>query len=275
MKLVESKVEFLPQGVDIEDIYKQIELCGRTCYKSGDKITKGSAEKFVDRMISSNHTAMLEHGAVYLTKKVDYSDMDYIRFESFYSDNPYSRLDYNNGYCYVSTNFRVLVENGKLDDLEYLCDPCEYHEMRYTFRILCDIHIYKDLTRQRPMSYAIESTRFCNYLKEKFGMSISFLLPSWVNEENKEEFEEDCKTLENIYFKWINKGLQAQEAAYFLCQGTAAEICVTGFESDWGHVLDLRYFEKTGKVLPDLKIVMDKLVEEAKKYGLLGEYLNE
>ena len=63
MKLIETAAVYIPQ----EDLYKQIELAGRTCYKSEDKITEDSAKAFVDRMIKSGHTAMLEHGTVYLT----------------------------------------------------------------------------------------------------------------------------------------------------------------------------------------------------------------
>ena len=66
MKLVKPKSEILIQQPGLEGIYKQIELAGRTCYKSLDKITEGSAKSFVDRMIKSNHTAMLEEGTVYL-----------------------------------------------------------------------------------------------------------------------------------------------------------------------------------------------------------------
>ena len=50
-------------------VYKQIELAGRTCYKSEDKITEDSAKEFVDRMIKSGHGAMLEHGTVYLSRQ--------------------------------------------------------------------------------------------------------------------------------------------------------------------------------------------------------------
>ena len=81
MKLINSKVEILePTGYTIDDIYKQIEIAGRTCYKSEDKITPTSAKEFVDRMIKSGHGAMLEHGTVYLkvpTGKYLFLDVDY------------------------------------------------------------------------------------------------------------------------------------------------------------------------------------------------------
>ena len=66
MKLIESKVEVIEQQPGLEGVYKQIELAGRTCYKSEDKITEDSAKGFVDRMIGSKHGAMLEHVTVYL-----------------------------------------------------------------------------------------------------------------------------------------------------------------------------------------------------------------
>lgn len=62
MKLIESSVQIIEE----KDPYKMIELAGRTCYKSEDKITENSAKEFVDRMIKLGHGAMLEHGTIYL-----------------------------------------------------------------------------------------------------------------------------------------------------------------------------------------------------------------
>src|SRR5574344_415976 len=136
MKLINSKVEILePTGYTIDDIYKQIEIAGRTCYKSEDKITPTSAKEFVDRMIKSGHGAMLEHGTVYLTFPLledwhpDNTDW------GKYAHNKYSYLkeydkplgsDVYESRQLVTTNYRTLVEHGWLDDLKYLCEPTEY-----------------------------------------------------------------------------------------------------------------------------------------------------
>lgn len=66
MKLIKPSFEIIEQQPGLEGIYKQIELAGRTCYRSSDKITEDSAKPFVDRMVKSGHGAMLEHGTVYL-----------------------------------------------------------------------------------------------------------------------------------------------------------------------------------------------------------------
>ena len=134
MKLIKSSFEIIEQYPGIEGIYKQIELAGRTCYKSLDKITKDSAKDFVDRMIKSGHGAMLEHGTVYLETPPSITH---------YNNNKYSIVttecsDLDGINRYVTTNLRVLVENGWLEDLKYLCEPTKYHEKRVTVKFICD-----------------------------------------------------------------------------------------------------------------------------------------
>lgn len=270
MKLIKPSYQIIDQPVGLDGIYQQIEIAGRTCYRS-QRPEGQTAKDFVDRMIASKHYAMLEHGTVYLKIGVDvidaydsedgYCDIPIYNYEK-YSSNPYSKVLVINSCCYVTTNYRVLVENGWLDDLQYLCEPTEFHERRVTVRFTADIHFYKDITRHRVMSWAIESTRFCNYMKEKFGMSVSFMKPTWIKEEDVTELEEDCRIIESIYFKWINKGYQAQHAAYFLPQGTKAEVVMTGFQSDYSHFFDLRARGTTGAPHPDVSALAEPLMNE-------------
>ena len=94
MKLIKPSFEILPQSEGLDGIYKQIELAGRTCYKSEDKITEDSAKGFVDRMVKSGHGAMLEHGTVYL--KVPngkmYRDGAFRNFNEVFTDNLYYKV---------------------------------------------------------------------------------------------------------------------------------------------------------------------------------------
>ena len=282
MKLLKPSFEILEQQPGLDGMYKQIELAGRTCYKSEDKITEDSAEAFVDRMIKSGHGAMLEHGTVYLHIKYTspLNDPHYIESSNDshkYEENKYSiaKRILVNGFehnVFITTNLRVLVENGWMDDLKYICEPTEYHEKRICVRYTSDIHFYKDCTRHRVFSWAIESTRFCNYIKQKFGSSVTFATPIWLKEEEQEEFEEDLKTIESIYFKWINKGWQPQQAAYFLIQGTKAEIIMTGFASDYNHFFDLRSeIAKTGKPHPTVVELVEPLRQEFIKRGYIND----
>ena len=293
MKLIESKAEYLPQASGLEGVYKQIEKCGRTCYKSENKITEDSAKDFVDRMIKSSHTAMLEHGTVYIKlENKPYNtplDSEYYNTIDKYQKNKYSKVNaipnfvckddigndvYTYAY-YITTNLRVLVENNWLDDLEYLCKPTEFHEKRYTMKFTCDRGVSHEVVRQREESFAQESQRFCNYLKDKFGMSVTFIQPDWVLKEDQNEFENDIKAVEQLYFKWINKGYKAEQARYFLINGTKTEICVTGFSSDWKYFLDLRYFGMTGKPHPDMFNLMQKAKATMKKAGIWHDIMDK
>ena len=262
MKLINPSWEIIEQKPGLEGSYEQIELAGRTCYKSTRK-EGTTAKDFVDRMIKSQHYAMLEHGAVYLKIPIYYQDEwdqnNEGKIFNKVANSPYSKIirDSSNNFWYLSTNLRVIKENNAEFLLEYWCEPTEFHEKRITIKFIADIHFYKDITRHRLFSWAIESTRFCNYMKEKFKMSVSFMKPTWIREEDIPELEEDCRTIESIYFKWINKGYQAQHAAYFLPQGTKAEVIMTGFQSDYSHFFDLRAKGTTGAPHPDVKALVE------------------
>ena len=94
MRLIKSSFEILEQESGIQGIYKQIERAGRTCYKSEDRITEDSAEKFVNMIKDRQHTAMLEHGTVYLT--FEGLGEAYITLVSKYKSNKYHEVN----YCY-------------------------------------------------------------------------------------------------------------------------------------------------------------------------------
>ena len=316
MKLIKPKAELLLQQPGLEGVYKQIELAGRTCYKSTDKITENSAKPFVDRMIKSNHLAMLEHGTVYLEFlyeqpiKVTHSDGTsnvyddteiYNTLVDKYTKNPYSKVVERyaglGGYVvYITTNLRVLVENGWLDDLKYICEPTEYHEKRYTFRLTTSIGVTRELNRHRVNSIAEQSTRYCNYSKDKFGGEVTFCIPSWLdlkegsynwldyyNDEFRvvdlsspmeDQFVAYLFTASNQYIELIDQGWQPQQAREVLPLCTATEIIHTAFASDWKHFFDLRYFGTTGKPHPNMIELSTLMKKEAEKYGILDDILN-
>ena len=267
MKLIKPSFEILDQQCGLEGIYKQIEIAGRTCYKSEDKITDDSAKEFVDRMIKSGHGAMLEHGTVYLAIPIsewrctdDYRDS--------YISNPYSNVndslvdwENNEGTVYITTNFRVLVENGWLDDLQYICEPTEYHEKRITVKFITDQGILREFTRHRVFSFAVESTRYCNYSKNRFSHEITFIQPNWISDKDIENYHMDfgyftdqdtnhitavnrfmsaLKNAEYFYMELIKLGWKPQQARNILPLATKCDMVMTGFVSDWEHFFELR-----------------------------------
>ena len=146
MKLIKPSFEIMDQGNGVEGLYKLIELAGRTCYKSEDKITETSAKEFVDRMIKLGHGAMLEHGTVYLKRSS--TKEDNLEWAEKYLLSPFSEVSYGEGShrinkilhntSYITTNYRVLLQNGWLKDLQYQCEPTEWHVKRITVKFVCD-----------------------------------------------------------------------------------------------------------------------------------------
>ena len=283
MKLVEQSVQLLP----LRSINEQIELAARTCYKSEDKITEDSSEKFVQRLIDNNHTAMLEHGTVYLKVPHNPGNLEDILLHTRYANNPYSHINIiaeNNNYVlYITTNYRVIIENEWEDDLQFQCEPTENHLKRYSVKITTNLGIARELCRHRKFSFAQESTRYCNYDKDKFGNELTFIIPYWIklnsgpykflsNPDESISIEGDgylvdCKelTIENSFiFSCVraefdytslirNYNLQPQQARDVLPLSLKTEIVMTGFENDWKHFFELRLDESTGKVHPDMK----------------------
>lgn len=275
MKLIKQSFEILDQQCGLEGIYKQIEIAGRTCYKSEDKITEDSAKEFVDRMIKSGHGAMLEHGTIYLM--IDCSGR-LLDIANKYVHNKYSKWSLHRDgkhYC-ITTNLRVLVENGWLDDLKYLCEPTEYHVKRVTVHFVCDRGVSHEFVRHRVFSFAQESTRYCNYSKDKFGNEVTFIEPCWYNTSKSndladEYFINSLKDAERLYFNLLDNGWKPQEARAVLPNALKTELVMTGFvdESGWINFFSLRALGTTGAPHPQAKELAEPLFEEFKAKGLI------
>lgn len=269
MKLIESSVQIIKE----KDPYKMIELAGRTCYKSEDKITEDSAKEFVDRMIKLGHGAMLEHGTIYLKiQEINGHIPPAMLYWRDKANRKYSKVttvtehdSYPNTYnvLYITTNLRVLIENNRMDDLQYQCEPTEYHEKRITAKFICDRGVSHEFVRHRVFSFAQESTRYCNYSKDKFGNELTFIKPSWferedLNDNINADFEDQLIDTEERYFSMVNLGLKPQEVRQILPNALKTELVMTGFESDWEHFLSLRTSKNAH---PDAKKLADELRE--------------
>lgn len=301
MKIINPDVEIINQDYTLDGIYKHIEKAGRTCYQSQDKITNDSAKGFVDRMVKSGHGAMLEHGTVYLyieftSPLADRNFLQYSNIKHKYSSNKYSKvvsklIDNYKTQCYITTNYRVLIENDWLDDLQYICEPTEHHAKRVTVKFTTGIDITREFNRHRVNSMAESSTRYCNYSKDKFGNEISIIANvdfsaekaddvygDWVADDRFKQmcgciYRDDLKDFEIIdtwlfanlacewsYMRLIELGWKPQQARRVLPLDTKSELIHTAFTSDWEHFFSLRS-DKHGAtgVHPDAAYLANKL----------------
>lgn len=262
MKLIEPSFEIIEQAPLDQGLYKHIELCGRVCYKSEDKITEDSAKSFVNKICKGKHGSVLEHGTIYL--KIP-NDNDLCLLLKL---NPYTKCKPVENICYATTNFRVLVEHKALWLIDkYSCEPTEHHEKRISVRFICSRSISHELVRHRVFSFSQESQRYCNYSKDKFDNELTFIKPLWYNEDDRTELlEANMSDTECIYFDLLNMGCKPEEAREVLPNSTKTEIIMTGFVSDWENFFKLRTAENAH---PEMKRLAIPLKEEFIKRGYI------
>lgn len=329
MRILEPKFEILTQepNLGLFGVFEMIKTAGQTCYDSESNRTPFD---FVQMLIKSGHGAMLEHGTVYLTLEINkdnctkafeypsakftapYNWSDVVgHIRAKYKDNPYSFVhDVQHGTTnspvhsyYITTNYRVIVENGWERDLQFITAPTEYHEKRVTVRFTTQIAISREYNRHRVDSIAEQSTRYCNYSKDKYDGQVTIVKPTWVDISKYEGIEDvlvdggeqflinACQAIhlgfdrvewsdimywlfgnlaaEYAYLNLLRLGRSPQEARTVLALDTRTELVHTAFVNDWKHFFDLRALGTTGKPHPDAKILAEPLMEEFKRLKII------
>lgn len=291
MKLIKPYTEIWEQAPGMEGMLKHIERCARVCYKSEDKIGEGTAEKMFEMLKDRGHTAMLEHGTVYLTIPRE----DKLTWQE-YTGSIWCAVDFDHERVYVTTNYRYMYENGLLNDLTFQTEPFIGHKRRITVHFVCDRGISHELVRHRVFSFAQESTRYCNYSKDKFGNELTFIVPCWADTNKfskntiithdefgnligeyyyhlsgkeasyfkpwkitpENNFIASLQVAEQIYLELLNQGWTPQQARSVLPNSLKTEVCMTGFESDWDHFFELRCAQAAHPQMRELAIPLQE-----------------
>lgn len=130
-----------------------------------------------------------------------------------------------------------------------------------TVRFICDVGVYKDITRHRHASFAIESTRYCNYSKDKFGNEISFIKPCNIEEGSElwNEWSNQMKDVETTYIKMAELGAKPDQLRMILPHSTAASVVMTANMREWRYILKLRCSKAAH---PSVREVMLMLLNE-------------
>ena len=225
MRVVFPSVEIITESNPL----KRIELCGRVCYKSEDKITETSAEKFVERLIKSGHTSVLEHARVATNKigRLSAALWGLRPGESAAIAGRISPLWHRP--TINARDYLALLPYTKAADFAEMENADDY----MTVRFVCDRAIANELVRHRVFSFSQESTRYVNY-KE----GVTFVSPC--------PFEENAvwtaamSEAEMAYINMIENGATPQEARNVLPLSTKTELIMTGTFSQWKEMLKLR-----------------------------------
>ena len=263
MKLVKQSCEIWDQGWWLEEIYNHIAKCTRVCYQSEVKEGEESLD-FLKRTIfrhddpKKNHLGVAEHGTIYMKAPEEVA--------RFYGFDPYSVVNYlpNSELFAVTTNMRVIIEHYREDDLMYICEPTEHHAKRITVSFITNIGISRELNRHRCHSICEESTRYCNYSKDKFDNQLTFIEPDAFKEDpfTWNDYLEYCTNCEKLYNSMIARKYKPQEVRNLLPLGLKTQVIHTAYENDWKDFLDLRLVGVSGQPHPEMKELCKLLTKE-------------
>ena len=260
MKLINQSFEILKQkDFTITGIKKFIERCGRVCYKSEDRITDDSYEKFVNMLESRGHDRPLEFGTVHLK-------MPWKTFNNFagfcvskgFWDSCWIKYNIDreseDKMVYITTNYRYYKKLGTLKPLYGYIDIEEFfteednkfYPKRYTVHFITSRGIMDEFRTHVGLSHLAESSRYCSYDKNRFGNELTFIIPNWVNTNcpNKEqegpsvasiEWSTAMLDAEASYMNLIKMGCTAQEAREVLPLSIKSELISCGFEDAWSN----------------------------------------
>jgi thymidylate synthase (FAD) len=216
MKIINASYEILTP-INGEQILKDIEKIGRTCYKSENLITEDSSKIFVRNLIKCGHEAMLEHNNI-------------------------------------------------------------------TVRFICDRGVSHELVRHRLASFAQESTRYCNYSKDKFGNELTFIKPCWFTSSIKDlkNYAEECTIyyfnfiteeeadwidfmgdIEEHYVMLLNNcNWKPQQARSILPNSLKTEVVMSANIREWRHFFKLRCDKTAHPQMRELAIPLCKELQK-------------
>lgn len=303
MKLIKQSFEILEQkDFTLKGIKQFIERCARVSYKSEDRMTDTSYEKFVGMLESRDHARPLEFGTVHLRMSDAQFEAVQILMEGIYNDswikhNTIDTEDEDN--CYITTNYRYYLEMCKyvvwlpmhLDESDNLLYP-----RRYTVHMILDRGVMDEFRTHVGLSHLAESTRYCNYSKDKFDNQVTFVIPSWsqilegeypchIDEAN---FVPEGWTFEergiskadkllimnygiaehdyNAFLKFYN--WTPQQARSVLPLGVKSELISCGFEDAWKNFF---YRRDAKDAHPMAQEIAKPMHEEFIKRGFIGK----
>ena len=283
MKLIKQSFEILEQkDFSLVGIKKFIERCGRVCYKSEDRITDDSYEKFVNMLVKRDHARPLEFGTVHLKISsgmlFDKFLQDLVDYELY---NPtwikYKKLP---EYTYITTNYRHYLQIIKKCPYiaEYFTeqDNC-YYPSRYTVHMVLSRGVMDEFRTHVSLSHLAESTRYCNYSKDKFDNQVTFVIPNWCNslkegsEQNYPPFEinEDeiifmdaLQNAQNSYLSLLKLGWTPQQARDVLPLSVKSELISCGFKDAWENFFYRRCANDAHPMAREIAIPLQKRFKE-------------
>lgn len=297
IEVIEPSVEV----IEAPSALKKLELCGRICYKSEDKICEGSAERMLGFIIKRGHTSVLEHYqiAVESTEKDLWESVGGIA--PFVNDIDWEAPEDDKSSC--CRNFlerideKTVVGNVRawrnwLEKIPEASDFIPSFQARYpvlfdhidaeynnfqpgpapinikeasnyiTLRVICDRGVTHEIVRHRILSFSQESTRYCNYSNKP----MQFIKPipfRWtIGGSAYDAWFKSCQQSADAYLEMLKFGCTPQEARTVLNNSLKTEIAITGRIWQWKRFLKLRL---PADAHPQMRLIAIKILDILKE----------
>lgn len=258
MKLIKQSFEILEQtDYSLKGIKQFIERCGRVCYKSEDKITDTSYEKFVDMLERKDHARPLEFGTVHLKMKAsNFQGFIHALFSEKMFNSIWIKCNCEDKTMYITTNYRYylnIIKQFPIIKNYFTEEDNKFYPKRYTVHFITNRGIMDEFRTHVTLSHLAESTRYCNYSKGKFNNELTFIIPNWVDTIKEGTYTKDhefppmwgydnwmdsewfyamCRA-EETYLTMVREYLVPQQAREVLPLSVKSELISCGFGSAW------------------------------------------
>nr|DAG87360.1 MAG TPA: Thymidylate synthase complementing protein [Crassvirales sp.] len=261
MKLIKQSFEILEQtDFSLKGIKQFIERCGRVCYKSEDKITDTSYKKFVDILERKDHARPLEFGTVHLKMKAsNFQGFIHALFSEKMFNSIWIKCNCEDKTMYITTNYRYylnIIKQFPSIKNYFTEEDNKFYPKRYTVHFITSRGIMDEFRTHVTLSHLAESTRYCDYGRNKFGNEIVCVIPHYCSDliegnsydlyvckfgltqtenlsEKSAKWVESMCQAEQDYMDLLNDGCTAQEARDVLPLGVKSELISCGFGSAW------------------------------------------
>ena len=270
MEVVNPSLEYLKQDDMIGN--NHVAKCAAVCYKT----EKFNTAKMIERLIRDGHLSMFRHASHYYSipklSEIGIRLGRYLDDCKLFGDNPFIPHVQTSEHYFISLNGQYIIEHPKFESeiREYEISENEFSKyapslVRFTFIITTSIKVSRELNRVSPNNIAEQSTRYVNFLSKCGDVAVCKSVDEHLDDFAKTNIINVLDKETNAYKKLIELGCKPEDARRVLPLDTATRCAYTYTFDEWNHILDLRYYQKTGKAAPDAvvigKLIHDKLFE--------------
>ena len=255
---INKMTNFKSTFVEILNSEKYVDITEQFINDERRTIISFNTRSLLDLLIKYKDHDYILHDLIMLIEKIVY---DYDCDEIF--GNRFKKADHE---CFTKIN---------ITDISMLTPTEQFIHGWHSIKFICDRGVSHEIVRHRTASFAQESTRYCNYSKDKYKNEITVIKPCFFdNDSQYDDWKNACEKSEGYYFKLLNEGATPQEARSVLPNSLKTELIMTAKLYEWNHFFELRTDKSAHPQIRELAIPL-LFALNIKYVGLFNEVYNK